>query len=160
MKEKLIANINDTYDNLIRVLTRIPEINEPKPNNNWTVGQVCEHIILSSLIVLETLKGKTEIAEKDRELKDEIIKVVFLDFSQKMTSPDFIQPVQKSYSKEETLSTIQNLKSEILEISKESDLELVCLDFELPDFGQFTVYEWIIFCLCHTQRHTKQIENK
>jgi hypothetical protein len=160
MKEKLIANINETYDNLIRVLTRIPEINEPKPNNNWTVGQVCEHIILSSLIVLETLKGKTEIAEKDRELKDEIIKVVFLDFSQKMTSPDFIQPVQKSHSKEETLSTIQNLKSEILEISKESDLELVCLDFELQDFGKFTVYEWIIFCLCHTQRHTKQIENK
>ncbi|MGO3653762.1 MAG: hypothetical protein ACTJFN_05275, partial [Sphingobacterium sp.] len=39
------------------------------------------------------------------------------------------------------------------------DLSLTCIDFSIPEYGEFTRFEWIWFNIYHTQRHMLQLES-
>ncbi|EKT4510837.1 hypothetical protein AAIP42_002560 [Flavobacterium psychrophilum] len=74
-----------------------------------------------------------------------------------MKAPDFIQPSSNPQIKADILVSIQNIKNEFLEIAEMQNLELICLDFEIPTFGKFTKYEWVWWAIFHTQRHIYQL---
>lgn len=87
------------------------------------------------------------------------LKQIFLDFSTKMNSPEFIYPELKDYDKEQLLSTIQKIEQELIYISENYDLALTCMDFEMPGFGNLTIYELVSFAVIHTKRHIYQLTN-
>jgi hypothetical protein len=83
---------------------------------------------------------------------------MFLDFSIKMKSPDFILPSDKPLDKEQLINGIKNQSKEILNAMQANDPTEVCTGFEIPGFGPFTRLEWLYFITYHTQRHVWQLE--
>jgi len=160
MKEALVQNIGTTFSELEKTVSSFPEeqINVIPFENSWTAGQVAEHIVKALGGAARTLNGKTEISDRDPGEKIKAINDLFLDFTTKMKSPDFILPGNESHTKNELLPAIDKLKKEILGLT-DLDLSVLCLGFELPGFGKFTRLEWIHFFLAHTQRHTHQLKN-
>ncbi|WP_239023114.1 DinB family protein [Flavobacterium endoglycinae] len=76
-----------------------------------------------------------------------------------MDSPVFLIPEKKEYDKEKLNSKLLKIESELLDSAEKYDLTLIPLNFQLPGFEKFTIYEWISFALIHTQRHTNQLNS-
>ena len=123
---------------------------------SWTAGQVAEHIIKS---VSELPDEKTETPKRFEDEKVYLLKKIFLDFTTKMKSPDFIVPQQTTHDKAALLQSLTDIEDNLIRIIKTKDLSLLCLDFEFPSVGYLTRLEWIKFFIFHTQRHTRQIVN-
>ncbi|EKT3958528.1 DinB family protein [Flavobacterium psychrophilum] len=157
MSEGLKKSITETFSKLNEVLSSFSEMNKPEANNSWTVGQIAEHLTISNLVIIKTLNGTSETVERSSDEKVQVIKDFFLDFPTKMKAPDFIQPSSNPQIKADILVSIQNIKNEFLEIAEMQNLELICLDFEIPTFGKFTKYEWVWWAIFHTQRHIYQL---
>ena len=160
MKQVLVQNIDSSFDALEELVASFTDeqLNSIPLENSWTAGQVADHIIKALSGSAKTLHGKTETIDREAGEKIKAINDVFLDFTSKMKSPDFILPGNGPFKKTELLTAIEKIRKEILETSN-LDLSLLCLDFELPGFGKFTRLEWLHFFLAHTQRHTNQLKN-
>jgi hypothetical protein len=126
---------------------------------SWTPGQVCEHVFKSLTGTLKTLSGPSKVSARQPDEKVKAIKDLFLNFDIKMQSPQPILPGDALISQKKILSDLQNITTEIRKAASELDLSEVCTLFELPTFGEFTRYEWVYFAICHTMRHTHQLEN-
>lgn len=157
----LLDEAKKTFDILGELLATIDEtIWDKNPSEkSWSVGQVMEHILKANT-GLGDFVGKN-VVETDRPVDEKVafLKSVFLDFSLKMQSPDFICPVEAKHDKQKQLNGLIAIKNEIVQIIETLDLSKTCMNFELPTFGYLTRFEWINFALFHTQRHTQQIRN-
>ena len=158
-KEIHIA-IDGTVSELISLVSGFPEqeYNVVPYKDSWTAGEVCQHLVLSTSAFAKLMKGPTQQTNRKPDQNVEIIKKIFLDFSTKLKSPDFIVPEKKSYSKEDQLGTLKNLKTELEEIIETADLNETCTRFEIPGgLGYLTRQEALAFVLHHTQRHIHQL---
>lgn len=126
--------------------------------DSWTPGQVAEHIHLSIDGMEKTLTGPVKETERKPDEMVANLKEIFLNFSVKMKSPDFVVPKTKDYNKEAMLSSLEKVKSELIKVSEQEDLTKTCLGFEFPKMGYLTRIEIISFVLFHTQRHTHQLQ--
>lgn len=160
-KENLILEIQAVFDKLTGVLSGFDQnqIDKIPFENSWSAGQVGEHLLKGLSGLPRLAAGKTENADRPQDAKVQAIRDLFLDFNTKMQSPDFILPTQNEHDKAQLISGLRQIENELMGVAQNTDLSLVCLDFELPGFGPFTVYEWISFFLAHARRHTHQLEN-
>ena len=160
MKETVKKEINETFNELDNILFSFTDeqLNTVPFEGSWTAGQVAEHIIKALKGSSRLLNGPTEDVVRKPDEKIKATRDLFLNFDIKMTSPDFILPDNGTYTKDELLSSINQLKKEMLE-NTEMDLSKQCTGFELPTFGKFTRLEWLNFYIVHTQRHTHQVKN-
>ena len=156
--DNLTTSINETFNKLIEVLSSFTDLNSSPAPKTWTAGQIAEHLIKSWQIILEIFPGSTEEPDREIDKNVDMFKSVFLNFDIKMESPDFILPSNNRHRKEDIIQSLQDIETNILNFVPTHNLELICLDFELPTFGKFTKYEWLWFCLFHTQRHIHQLE--
>jgi hypothetical protein len=127
--------------------------------DSWTAGQVADHIHLSSSGIAQVLKGPSVLTFREPDEKVRKLKDIFLDFSTKMQSPDFIQPSKGPHSKEQLGNTLANEFATLLKAAETLALSETCLGFQLPQMGSFTRIEWIAFVNYHTQRHIQQLKN-
>ena len=74
-----------------------------------------------------------------------------------MDAPIFLQPEKKEYDKKVLIEKLHKIEFDLLDSAEKYDLTLTCLDFQVPGFDKFTIYEWINFVLIHTKRHTNQL---
>lgn len=155
---KLKNSLHESFSNLIDTIEKFDDtsLNQEPFESSWTAGQVANHIIKSTREIPDQ-----KVAEADRspDEKVESLKNMFLDFSIKMESPEFILPERKEYHKEDIIKQIENIKVAHIAIIKSKDLSALCLDTELPVFGFLTRYEWLSFITFHTQRHQNQLEH-
>jgi hypothetical protein len=94
---------------------------------------------------------KDPTGEKIPELKK-----VFLDFSSKMKSPDFIVPEEGPYEKQAAMEQLNRSFENLKESTNHANLsELV--DKSSP-VGPITKLEMLHFVLYHTQRHLDQMK--
>lgn len=160
-KAALTEEAKKTFDILAQLLSTVDEnIWDKNPSEtSWSVGQVMEHILKANS-GLGDFVGQN-VVETDRPFNEKValLKSIFLDFSLKMQSPDFICPVETKHDKQKQLDGLLIIKNEIVQIVETLDLSKTCMNFELPTFGYLTRLEWINFALFHTQRHTEQIRN-
>lgn len=161
MKEELLREIGATFSDLMETLNsfRQEQIDLVPFEGSWTAGQCTEHVIKASSGVPQVCHGKTESTTRAADEKVIAIKMLFLDFTKKFQSPDFIAPVEKRHNLAQQKSTLEKIQVELTELAKSEDLNPICKDFEVPGFGSFTRYELISFVLIHTQRHTHQLKN-
>lgn len=159
MKTALQTNILETFKNLNKVLAGFSqeEFNTVPFTGSWTAAQVTQHILLGSSGYPELFAGKTQktIRKYDEHVKE--LEAIFLNFNTKMDTPDFLKPAFKNYDKNSLTLALSSLESDLIQAAETCDLTLTCLDFEVPGFEKFTIYEWINFALVHTQRHTNQL---
>ncbi|MCV9927220.1 DinB family protein [Flavobacterium sp. LS1R49] len=159
MKSALQKKIIETFEQLNEILSSFSEseLNTAPYKGSWTAGQVVQHLIMASSGYPEMCSGPTEPTTRKHDEKVKDIEAIFLDFSIKMQSPEFIIPPDIEYDKNSLTLSLQKIEEELLHISGTYDLTLTCLNFEIPPFGKFTIYEWINFSLIHIMRHTKQL---
>lgn len=159
--ENIIQEFERTEKELTAVFSKFTaaEANKSITPESWTAAQVAEHIIKSQSNFPDLLKGHSSATERDPEEKREKIRKMFLDFSTKMRSPDFILPAEEDHDKVLVLDQIKGKETEISAALKSADLTRTYTDFELPGFGPFTGYEWGWFIIYHTQRHIHQLKN-
>lgn len=160
MKTALQTNIVGTFKKLNETLSLFSdeELNTVPFKGSWTPGQVVQHIILGNSGYPELFAGNTKptIRKYDEHVKE--LEGLFLNFNTKMDAPDFLKPEAKNYTKNSLTLSLLKIESDLLNASENYDLTLTCLDFQIPGFENFTIYEWINFALVHSQRHTHQLQ--
>lgn len=157
-KTALLKEIQITFDGLYAALQTFNDstINQIPFAGSWTAGQVAEHLI-KGLSGIGRMGAKTKKTDRPADQKIPEIKKVFLDYSIKMTSPEFLIPTEETHQLQEQLSVLKNIEEQHIGMAEDADLSLESLVFEFPGLGTFTLYEWISFNLIHAQRHTRQL---
>ncbi|MFH7001050.1 DinB family protein [Flavobacterium bizetiae] len=160
MKTALQRDIVETFKKLNETLSSFSdeEINTVPFKGSWTPGQVVQHIILGNSGYPELFAGNTKptIRKYDEHVKE--LEGIFLNFNTKMDAPDFLKPEAKNYNKNALTLSLLKIESDLLNAAENYDVTLTCLDFQVPGFENFTIYEWINFALVHSQRHTHQLQ--
>lgn len=161
MKTDVQKDIVETFKKLNDILSKFSEneLNQVPFQGSWTPGQVVQHIILACSGFPELFAGNTEKTTRKPDEKIKDIEGLFLNFNIKMDAPVFLKPEKKEYNKNALNIELLKLESELLDCAEKYDLTLTCLDFQVPGFDKFTMYEWIDFALVHTQRHTHQLNS-
>lgn len=147
----------ETATNLyIEVLTSFSEeeINRVPYEGSWTAAQVTDHLFKSDNGILKALYGPTQPANRPVDENVANIKAVFLDFTTKLKSPDFIIPDNVSHDKQTLIGAFKSVRELLGKAIKTLDLSATC---SMAVLGELTRFELISFVIYHTQRHTNQI---
>jgi len=161
MKSEIIETFEETTKKFLTTLQSFDSanINQVPFEGSWTAAQVADHVLKSQQGLPGILGGKTEPTDRKPEEKRETVQKIFLDYSTKMKSPDFILPSLQDHDREELIAHVKNTSSHILKAMQTHELDKICKGFELPNMGPFTGFEWGWFAIYHTQRHIHQMEN-
>ncbi|CDS92094.1 conserved hypothetical protein [Sphingobacterium sp. PM2-P1-29] len=159
MKETTFQEFHNTGLRLLNLLSHLTEEQlNYQPDQGWSAGQLADHL-LKSYAFVRTLNGETRVTIRPIDQKLEPVKIMFADDSLKMESPKAIIPTNEKINKEAIITGLQKKIEQIEKVIKTEDLSLTCIDFAIPEYGEFTRYEWIWFNIYHTQRHIRQLEN-
>lgn len=126
--------------------------------SGWTAGQVTDHLI-KACDIAALLDGNVKPADRNPDALSEEIANMFLDFTIKMESPEFILPGDGPFDPQQSIDTLTRIWQPLQQKAAELDLSLLCLDFEMPVNGALTRQEWLSFVVVHTQRHIHQLRN-
>lgn len=160
-KEQILAYLESTTKELIESISSFSEeqINISPAEGSWTAGQVTEHVLKSESGLSRLLTGKTGATDRKPYEKNDLIESIFLDFSTKMKSPDFIIPSDGPHDKELLVQNMTNNRKNLIGLVRNLDLSPTCYDFSLPGMGEFTRLEWLCFIISHSTRHIRQLRN-
>ena len=157
-KDELIADIEQTIGWLIKIID--PETYNIIPfEGGWTAGQVVEHINMAGIGFVNLLNGSTEATTRPVNEHIDRIKTMFLNFEFKNISSANLTPSPGDYNLQDQLAKLESIKSGIITAVNTLDLDMTCIDFDIPTFGHLTRLEAVYFFLFHTKRHVHQLQN-
>ena len=161
MKNNLQNTIVEAKDEFLEALDLFGQdnINTIPFEDNWTGGQVAEHILKSVSGILQTLNGPTTATSRNPEEHVKMLGEVFLNMEIKMKSPDFIIPSDSPKDKFFLRTSLAKTFDGIEEAAGKDDLTETCTSLEMPTIGLLTKIEWIQFACFHTRRHAQQLKN-
>ena len=157
-KKELLAAINEAISRLQDLMASLDEnkINTVPYKDSWTPGQLFRHVKKSIGGMANAMKTESKATERDPGEKIPHLKKAFLDFSNKMKSPDFIIPEAGPYEKNTASEELNKAFNKFKENTNDANLnELV----EGLPLGEITKLEILHFVLYHTQRHLHQMKN-
>lgn len=149
---QLLGIISSTDSNNINI---IPTDNH-ELKESWTAAQVMVHITKSNKAIRQSLKMEGKISGRDPGERAAELKKMFLDFTVKFQSPEFIIPEKDIYQKEILVAELNNSVKGLKETAATVDLSEI---ISLPAFGEITKFELLHFVLYHTRRHIHQVKN-
>ena len=155
---KLFVSLDETWTELTTALNAANEsfTNTIPFKDSWTIAQLATHVTKSNKAIAQGLQMEGSACERDPGGKVAELKKIFLDFTVKFQSPEFIVPEQKDYNK---VSVIEALEKSIAQLKEESVLINLSEIISLPVFGEITKLELLYFVLYHTKRHNHQLKN-
>ncbi len=156
--KELFASYDKTTTELLQLVSSFSEkeINTIPYEDNWTAAQVATHITKSNTSIAHAMHIEGKAVERNAEERVQELKDMFLDFSSKFKSPEFILPTQDTYQKE---TVIEDLKKSIMQLKNAADNVNLFQIINVPAFGEITKLEIFHFVLYHTQRHIHQLKN-
>ena len=156
--ENLKEEVKKTGAAIVEKLGRFSdeELNEVPYEGCWTAGQVGEHLVKSGGVA-DVVYGRVEETLRAPDEKLPMLRV-FLDFSIKMRSPEFILPTEGYHDKKELVEQLSRIWERFVEAVETLDMNETCVDFDMPMVGKLTRMEWISFQVYHTKRHLWQLE--
>ncbi|WP_160715257.1 DinB family protein [Chitinophaga solisilvae] len=159
MKPHIAEELKQTRQELLNVLSSLSEeqLNTVPFAGSWTAAQVADHVYKGA--GTDNLFGNTAAADRAPDEKVSFVRDFFLNFQVKFSSPEFILPTDEHQPKAIVLEHIAGAWDRLYEIATTEDLDLICLDFVLPDFGPLTRLEWLHFINVHAQRHLRQLQH-
>ena len=157
-KDTLHDALSKAFDEFITTLSSFNEasINRIPFPGSWTPAQVASHIILATDGVPDRA---TRPSDRKYDASLPAIRPWWEDLNQKFQSPEPLRPDDKPRSKDELLSELRRVREKDLNILTQQDLARVCMDFELPNIGYLTRFEWLWFIQMHLKRHLFQLQN-
>jgi hypothetical protein len=132
------------------------EINYVTSEGSWTAAQVADHVRKSNNGIAQAFQIQGIDSERAADARVKELKTVFLDFSKKLKSPEFILPGQSSYNKTEL---IEKLKRSVDRIRQEREKANLGEIIHLSALGTISKLELLHFVIVHTKRHINQLKN-
>jgi hypothetical protein len=156
-KQELFVSLDETWSVLLKLISSAEPviINIAPFEDSWTIAQLATHVTKSNKAIDQGLNMEGKPAERNPEEGVPNLKKMFLDFTVKFKSPEFIEPGKGNYIKD---AVIESLKKsiEVLQITRDK-VGLTDM-INLPVFGEITKLELLHFVLYHTQRHNHQLK--
>lgn len=161
MEKKITQSLEESKKNLLEIILLFDneQFNRVPFEGSWTAGQVCDHLYKSESGLTEVWRGNVKQTTRASDANIATIESIFLNFEEKLKSPDFIIPSNGWIDKDEIYEALKSNRNEIIRVAKEIDLSLVYTDFDFPGIGALTGIEWISFINAHVIRHTRQLKN-
>jgi len=157
---ELIEELNNSTDMLISQigLFKDNEFNVKPEPDQWSAGDVAEHIYILESFINKVLKGTCVPSERNPEEKVVVVKTIFSNFDKKLNAPDPVAPSVNVKTIDRLLNDIKASRLITEQIVSAHDLSLICKDFVHKGFGEMTRTEWVHFCIYHTERHLQQMQ--
>jgi hypothetical protein len=155
---KILSVTSDTVSAISNLMAAVDEerINTIPFDGSWTAPQLLRHVSKSMQGMAKAMQMEAKPANRNPEERIEGLKNVFLDFSRKLTQPDFLIPENQVYKKQPAIDELKKSFNEFKANASRANLnELV----EGLPLGPITKLEIIHFVLYHTQRHLHQMKN-
>jgi hypothetical protein len=156
-KNEIIVAIGGAVSELTDLISSVEndKVNIIPYEGSWTVSQLLRHVTKSISGIAEAMLMDANPTNRNPGERVEELKTVFLDFSRKMNSPEFIVPEEKIYDKQTSINDLNKSFNQFKENTNNINLnELV----EGLPLGPITKLELIHFTLFHTQRHLYQMK--
>jgi hypothetical protein len=159
MKEKLILELEETTNDLLAALSLFTQatFNKIPFEGSWTAGQVAEHLFKSESNIPRVVTGNSKETKRDPFEHVHTIQKIFLDYTIKMQSPEFILPSDEEKNKDLFIKRFEGTRKELRNLTETRDLYRTFTDFPFPKIGELTGWEWICFAVCHSKRHIRQM---
>ena len=156
--KELFISLDDASSQLLNMIASLSEValNTVPFHESWTAAQLASHVTKSNSSISLALNMEAKPAERDPAEKVQELRRMFLDFTTKFQSPDFISPTQGTYEKDILISKLNRSVERLKEAASKVNLTDI---INLPAFGEITKLELLHFVLYHTQRHTHQLKN-
>lgn len=158
MEKDILSAYTIAADQLLKLTGTFEQddLNRIPFSESWTAAQVIVHVTKSNYSIAQalTLPAK-EVNRKPDERIDEL-KNIFLDFTTKLKSPDFILPPPGIYNKATVIAELENSINRLKEESTQHNLSEA---IRHPAFGNITKLELLHFVVYHTRRHIHQLKN-
>jgi hypothetical protein len=106
--------------------------------------------------MLRALHGPVQPTHRPPDANVGNLRAVFLDFSTKLQSPDFIIPDNIQHDKHYLITAFTGVRNLLAKAITSLDLTATC---PMPIFGEPTRLELITFVIVHTQRHIHQVKH-
>lgn len=156
--KKLLHEIGNTVNELNALAASLQEeqLNAVPFAKSWTAAQVVTHVTKSVRAMAQAMEMPGKPAARDITARVQELKNMFLNFSVKYASPEFIVPADKHYSK---VPLVEGLETALQQLSKNAENTGLFEIISLPGFGEISKTELLHFVLYHTQRHLHQLKN-
>jgi len=160
-KGQLLKDLERTTRDLLQVLSEFnnEQFNRLPFEGSWTGGQVADHLFRAERGAPALMTGNTKQTTRDPEQFVKPLDDVFLDFSTKLKSPDFIIPSDGPHDQAEYYKKFEVTRKNIQELAAKLDLTETCTEFDMPKIGQLTRFELLRFIVAHSKRHIRQLNN-
>ncbi len=155
---KILSETSDTVSAISDLMAAVDEemVNTIPFDGSWTAPQLLRHVSKSMQGMAKAMKMEAKPATRNPEERIEGLKNVFLNFSKKLTQPDFLIPENQVYKKQPAIDELNKSFSEFKANASRANLNE---QVEGLPLGPITKLEIIHFVLFHTQRHLYQMEN-
>lgn len=156
-KNETITAIGNTVLQLSNLMHSVDDskINNVPYESSWTAPQLLRHVTKSIFGMAQAMQMDGKSTDRDPGERIEQLKTVFLDFSKKLQSPEFIIPEEGTYEKQPAIDDLDKSFHQFKEHANNVNInELV----EGLPLGPITKLEIIHFTLFHTQRHLHQMK--
>ena len=105
--------LSATADAISELTDLMAAVDEDKVNTipyegSWTAPQLLRHVTKSINGMTKALQMDAKPAQRDPGGRIEELKIVFLDFSIKLTQPEFIVPEEMIYEKHASIEELNN----------------------------------------------------
>jgi phage-related protein len=156
-KNEIFKATGETVSQLMGLMLSVDEnkINTIPFEGSWTAPQLLRHVTKSIKGMAKAMLMDAKPAERDPGERIEELKKIFLDFSKKLNSPDFIVPEEGIYERRPTIDKLNESFNQFKENANSANLNDLVEGLPL---GPITKLEIIHFVLFHTQRHLHQME--
>ena len=156
-KNEIFTATGEAVSQLTALMLSVDEnqINSIPYENSWTAPQLLRHVTKSINGMAKAMLMDAKPAGRDPGERIEELKKIFLDFSHKLQSPEFIVPEEGNYERQPAIDTLNNAFNQFKENANSADLNGLVQGLPL---GPITKLEIIHFVLFHTQRHLNQMK--
>ena len=155
--KELFVSLDETWSELFNLIssTDSSTVNTVPFKDSWTAAQLATHVTKSNKAIAQGLNMEGKPAGRNPEEGVPNLKKMFLDFTVKFQSPEFIIPENIEYNKEAVIAALKKSIGQLqAACTKVNLIEII----DLPVFGEITKLELLHFVLYHTQRHNHQLK--
>lgn len=154
----LFYEIDQAVDALLRLAEPLnpDEFNTIPFEDSWTVAQLLTHVTKSNNGIVQGLDMPGHASQRNPTKRISELKKIFLNFEQKLQSPDFIVPAPGVYNQDQTIAAIKKSNHRMAEKRTQVNLSEV---INFAALGEMSKLELLYFVLYHTQRHLHQLKN-
>ena len=154
---EILSATSDAITELTDLMQAVDDnkVNTIPYDGSWTAPQLLRHVTKSINGMTKAIHMDAKPAERDPGERIEQLKTIFLDFSKKLTQPEFIKPEEQVYEKQASIEELKTAFHQFKESAGHTNLDELVEGLPL---GPITKLEIIHFVLYHTQRHLHQMK--